>query len=78
MHLRLLSTPPYGDAVTFRHRPKNAGLEGTCTPLMLPQPLAPTRPSAFLLSGCTRKRCLSRHACVSWLGGYFFTVFLEV
>ena len=34
VHLRLLSTPPRGDAVTLSYRPENAGLEGTCTPLI--------------------------------------------
>ena len=34
VHLRLLSTPPRGDAVTFGYRPENACLEGTCTPLI--------------------------------------------
>jgi len=34
VHLRLLSTPPRGDAVTFRYRPESAGLEGTRTPLI--------------------------------------------
>jgi len=34
VHLRLLPTPPRGDAVTFNYRPESAGLEGTCTPLI--------------------------------------------
>ncbi len=34
VHLRLLSTPPRGDAVTLSYRPESAGLEGTCTPLI--------------------------------------------
>jgi len=34
VHLRLLSTSPRGDAVTFSYRPESAGLEGTCTPLI--------------------------------------------
>lgn len=34
VHLRLLSTPPRGDAVTFSYRPESAGLEGTHTPLI--------------------------------------------
>ncbi len=29
IHLRLLSTPPHGDAVTFGYRPENACLEVT-------------------------------------------------
>ena len=31
IHLRLLSTPPHGDAVTFGYRPESACLEGTST-----------------------------------------------
>ncbi len=34
IHLRLLSTPPHSDAVTFSYRPESACLEGTCTPLI--------------------------------------------
>ncbi len=34
IHLRLLSTPPRGDAVTFGYRPESTCLEGTCTPLI--------------------------------------------
>ncbi len=34
VHLRLLPTPPRGDAVTFSYRPESAGLEGTRTPLI--------------------------------------------
>ncbi len=34
VHLRLLSTPPRGDAVTFSFRPESACLKGTCTPLI--------------------------------------------
>ncbi|MCH8252287.1 MAG: hypothetical protein IID36_07530 [Planctomycetes bacterium] len=32
VHLRLLSTPPHGDAVTFGYRPESACLEETSTP----------------------------------------------
>ena len=32
VHLRLLSTSPHGDAVTFGYRPESVGREGTCTP----------------------------------------------
>jgi hypothetical protein len=34
VHLRLLSTPPRSDAVTFDYRPESACLEGTYTPLI--------------------------------------------
>ena len=34
IHLRLLSTPPRGDAVTFSYRPESACLEGTSTLLI--------------------------------------------
>jgi len=34
IHLRLLSTPPRGDAVTFGYRPESACLEGTSTLLI--------------------------------------------
>ena len=34
VHLRLLSTPPHGDAVSFSYRPENACLEGTFTLLI--------------------------------------------
>ena len=34
VHLRLLSTPPHGDAVTFSYRPESACLERTCTSLI--------------------------------------------
>ncbi len=34
IHLRLLSTPPHGDAVTFGYRPESACLEGTSTLLI--------------------------------------------
>ena len=34
IHLRLLSTPPRGDAVTFGYRPESVCLEGTYTLLV--------------------------------------------
>ncbi len=71
VHLRLLSTSPHGDAVTFGYRPESVCLEGTCTPL-IECPLGRTRAGftrRFSMSGSSRiARCGQRRVEPALLG----------
>ena len=55
IHLRLLSTPPHGDAVTFGYRPESACLEGTST-LLTEYTFRRTRTGFPAGQGCSHAR----------------------
>ena len=65
IHLRLLSTPPHGDAATFGYRPESVCLKGTCTPPIeytfrrTNAGILPARPAMTMQARCLRYEFLT-------------------